>query len=117
VRKSVKVAGATGFWGETPIGMSKLLEHPGLDFVVFDYLAEITMSIMARALFAERLGEKVHSSWTWKNYSAILDSVGQTEEAQIAAEKTRNILVCRNQYPSAISKPVLRSFKLPLCYM
>lgn len=49
MRKSVKVAGATGFWGETPIGMSKLLEHPGLDFVVFDYLAEITMSIMARA--------------------------------------------------------------------
>lgn len=48
---------------------------------------------MARALFAERLGEKVHSSWTCKNYSAILDSVGQTEEAQIAAEKTRNILV------------------------
>ena len=26
MRKSVKVAGATGFWGETPIGMSKLLE-------------------------------------------------------------------------------------------
>ena len=48
---------------------------------------------MARALFAERLGEKVHSSWTWKNYGAILDSVGQTEAAQIAAEKTRNILV------------------------
>ena len=69
---------------------------------------------MARALFAERLGEKVHSSWTCKNYSAILDSVGQTEEAQIAAEKTRNILVCRNQYPSAISKPALRSSNLQL---
>lgn len=50
-------------------------------------------ALVARALFAERLGEKVHSSWTWKNYSAVLDTVGQVEEASIAAQKAREILV------------------------
>ena len=55
--------------------------------IMLDAAKASSDALLARALFAERLSEKVHSSWTWKNYSAILDSVGQTEEAQIAAEK------------------------------
>ncbi len=61
--------------------------------IMLDAAKASSDALVARALFAERLGEKVHSSWTWKNYGAILDTVGQTEEAKIAAEKTRNILV------------------------
>ena len=61
--------------------------------IMLDAAKASSDALMARALFAERLGEKVHSSWTWKNYSAILDSVGQTEEAKTAAEKAREILI------------------------
>ncbi|GLT11069.1 tetratricopeptide repeat protein [Sulfitobacter porphyrae] len=50
-------------------------------------------ALVARALFSERLGEKVHSSWTWKNYSTILESSGKSEEAAFAAGKAQEIRV------------------------
>ena len=47
--KTIKIGGATGFWGETDMAMAQFLREEDLDYIVFDYLAEITMSIMARA--------------------------------------------------------------------
>ncbi|MCR9135238.1 MAG: DUF1446 domain-containing protein [Alphaproteobacteria bacterium] len=43
------IGGASGFWGEASHATRQLLTTPDLDFLVYDYLAEITMSIMARA--------------------------------------------------------------------
>ena len=47
--KTIKIGGATGFWGETDMAIAQFLREGDLDYIVFDYLAEITMSIMARA--------------------------------------------------------------------
>ncbi len=47
--KIVKIGGASGYWGESAMATPQLLGAGGLDYIVFDYLAEITMSIMARA--------------------------------------------------------------------
>ena len=46
---TIRVAGASGFWGDSAKATRQLLEVPNLDYIVYDYLAEITMSIMARA--------------------------------------------------------------------
>lgn len=46
--KTIRIAGASGFWGDSSIAVPQLLREP-LDFITLDYLAEITMSIMARA--------------------------------------------------------------------
>ena len=46
---TIRVAGASGFWGDSAKATRQLLEVPDLDYIVYDYLAEITMSIMARA--------------------------------------------------------------------
>ncbi len=43
------IGGAAGFWGEAQHATGQLLTMPGLSVLVYDYLAEITMSIMARA--------------------------------------------------------------------
>ena len=52
-KKSISVGGATGFWGETAMSTAQLLSDPKLDYLVYDYLAEITMSILARARAAD----------------------------------------------------------------
>ncbi len=47
--KRVRIGGASGYWGESDLAVPQFLALGGLDYIVFDYLAEITMSIMARA--------------------------------------------------------------------
>jgi len=47
--KTIKIGGASGYWGETDMAVPQLLAAGDLDYIVFDYLAEITMSILARA--------------------------------------------------------------------
>ncbi|QBY02692.1 tetratricopeptide repeat protein [Rhodophyticola sp. CCM32] len=50
-------------------------------------------ALRARGLFAERLGHKVHSSWTWKNYSGILEALGSDTLAKEAANNAAAALV------------------------
>lgn len=52
-KSSITIGGASGFWGEAPHSTAQLLRHEGLDYLLYDYLAEITMSIMARARLAD----------------------------------------------------------------
>ncbi|ADU97978.1 DUF1446 domain-containing protein [Alicycliphilus denitrificans] len=47
--KTVRIGGASGFWGDSAIATPQLLQVPGLQYLVYDYLAETTMSILARA--------------------------------------------------------------------
>jgi hypothetical protein len=49
IKKTIYIGGASGYWGESAMATPQLLAHPNLDYLVYDYLAEITMSIMARA--------------------------------------------------------------------
>lgn len=48
-KKTVRIGGASGYWGESDMALPQFLRDGDVDYVVFDYLAEITMSIMARA--------------------------------------------------------------------
>ncbi|MEP3225299.1 MAG: acyclic terpene utilization AtuA family protein [Parasphingorhabdus sp.] len=51
--KRILIGGASGFWGESDMAVPQFLQAgqngQRLDYIVFDYLAEITMSILARA--------------------------------------------------------------------
>lgn len=47
--KTIRIGGASGYWGEAAFPTAQLLDAGSIDYLIYDYLAEITMAIMARA--------------------------------------------------------------------
>ena len=49
VKKKIRIGNAGGYWGDDPDVLYRQLKSGPLDYITMDFLAEITMSIMARA--------------------------------------------------------------------
>ena len=47
--KVVRIGGGSGFWGDSSVGAPQLVNGAAIDYLVFDYLAELTMAILANA--------------------------------------------------------------------
>tara|TARA_R110002074_G_scaffold349634_1_gene520279 strand:- start:62032 stop:63816 length:1785 start_codon:yes stop_codon:yes gene_type:complete len=47
--KTIKIGGASGYWGDSAYATKQLLEQGNVDYLVYDYLAEVTMSLLANA--------------------------------------------------------------------
>jgi hypothetical protein len=48
MEKTIRIGGASGAWGDSPGALAQLL-GAGVDYLMMDYLAEVSMSLLARA--------------------------------------------------------------------
>lgn len=46
--KKIRIGGGQGFWGDSPDAAIHMMKEGNLDYMACDYLAELTMSILAR---------------------------------------------------------------------
>ena len=46
--KKIAIGGGQGFWGDSPDAAEHMIRHADIQYLACDYLAELTLSIMAR---------------------------------------------------------------------
>ena len=54
-KKSIRIGGASGYWGDSNAAPAQLVDRGDIDYLVFDYLAEVTMAIPRSSRAARRI--------------------------------------------------------------
>ncbi|MFN3859038.1 MAG: acyclic terpene utilization AtuA family protein [Caulobacter sp.] len=76
--KVIRIGGAGGFLGDSSVAAPQLLKAGGLDYMILDYLAEATMSVLGQ-IRRDRPGEgfaRDFTEWVWKENLAAFKAQG-----------------------------------------
>src|SRR5436305_12448189 len=102
--KRVRVGNGCGFWGDSLDAPVRLAEAGRLDYLTLEYLAELTMSILALLRQRDPAAGYAH------DFLDVLDRLGPTLKAQPALNvvpnpRGRNPLACGAQARAGLPKP------------
>jgi len=67
--KTVRIGSAGGFLGDSSVAAPQLIKGGNVDYLMLDYLAELTMSVLAKAHARNPEGGYAHdfTEWVWKD--------------------------------------------------
>ena len=103
VTETLRIGGASGFWGETPLATGQLLAVPGLDVLVYDYLAEVTMSILARARLKDA-GQGYAADFVTEAMAPNLARIAETGVKVLSNAGGVNPMACAEALRARIAK-------------
>ena len=95
---AVRIGGGGGFYGDRLVAPIELLQTGELDYLIIDYLAELTMSILAKQRSRDR-----HAGWA----TDLMEWLGAGGIQELRKSSTRLITNAGGAHPEACAKIVL----------
>ena len=100
-QRIVKIGCASGFWGDTNTAAFQLVHLSDINYLVFDYLSEITMSIMAKAMMTNH--EHGYAlDFVSRVMTPLLKKISEKKIKVISNAGGVNPLACRDALQKAI---------------
>ncbi|MCA3635432.1 MAG: DUF1446 domain-containing protein [Methylobacterium sp.] len=93
--RTIRIGCGAGFWGDSPDGPRQLVEDGEIDYLVLDYLAEITMSILAR-MRAKAPDQGYATDFVTHVMAPLARRIGEKRIRVVANAGGVNPLACRD---------------------
>jgi len=104
--KKVRIGCASAFWGDTTTAADQLIKKGNLDYIVFDFLAEVTMSILASAKITNpNMGYAIDFV---KQITPLLTEIKNQKLKVVTNAGGINLKSCRHAIQSELDKQDLK---------